>query len=263
MYASLYLNRNTVVHRLDPRTKFAGMLILSAITFIFNSPSYVGLVAALYLLLAIISKSIDNIVKMRALLVLFFVTTFIAWQFYVKGTTIFAHLGLLTLTEETLLYGLAAALRAVSLLVVGIVFTSTIKVEDFMIGIIRLGIPFSIAFVFSMAFRLVPTLVSTTRTIIEAQVARGLDLEIRNPFRRITRLLPVLIPFLMYALRQASHLSMALEARGFSPGMKRSYYLEIHMTRTDIVVLLLLTALTIAFLILRMNGYGAILPNRI
>lgn len=103
---------------------------------------------------------------MRYLLILFVVVTFVAWQFYLTGTTVLARLGPLTLTREALLYGLAAGIRVATVVMVGVLFVSTTKVEEFLHGLVSLGMPYRIGFVISMSARLVPTLTLAISTIV-------------------------------------------------------------------------------------------------
>ena len=257
------MNRGSVVHRLDPRTKILGFLVLSALPFVFNSPLYVAAVSLGVIGLGAVARSLENYFRIRHLLVLFVVVTFRAWQVSLKGPTVVGHLGPLTLTREALLYGLAAGIRVSTVVMVGLLFISTTKVEELLHGLIRLGMPYRIGFVISMTTRLIPTLALTVTTIVQAQVARGLDLEGRNPLRRVQRLAPVAIPFLVSTIRHASMLSLALEAKGFRPDMKRTYLIELRMTARDWFALLGLAASTIGCLSLRLSGYGAVLPGRI
>lgn len=73
----------------------------------------------------------------------------------------------------------------------------------------------------------------------------------------------MVIPFLMYAIRHAALLSMALEARGFRPNARRTYYVELRMTARDYVALVGLMATITVCVMLRLKGYGAVLPRRI
>jgi energy-coupling factor transport system permease protein len=257
------MNRGSVVHRLDPRTKILGFLVLSALPFVFNSPLYVAAVSLGVIALGAVARSLESYFRIRHLLVLFLVVTFTAWQVSLKGPTVVGHLGPLTLTREALLYGLAAGIRVSTVVMVGVLFISTTKVEELLHGLIRLGMPYRIGFVISMTARLIPTLALTVTTIVQAQVARGLDLEGRNPLRRVRRLAPVAIPFLVSTVRHASMLSLALEAKGFRPDMKRTYLIELRMTARDWFALLGLAASTMVCLSLRLSGYGAVLPGRI
>jgi energy-coupling factor transport system permease protein len=263
MVSNAYLDRGSSLHLLDPRTKIVGFLILSALPFVFNSPIYVAAISLVVICLGALARSLENYLRVRHLLVLFLVVTFVAWQFYLAGTTVLARVGPLTLTREVLLYGLAAGIRVATVVMVGVLFVSTTKVEELLHGLVGLGMPYRVGFVIAMTARLVPTLALAVSTIVQAQVARGLDLDSRNPLRRARRLSPVVIPFLVYAVRHAALLSMALEARGFRPNERRSSYMELQMTARDYLVLVGLVATIMVCVVLRLKGYGAVLPRRI
>jgi energy-coupling factor transport system permease protein len=263
MVTNAYLDRGSSLHRLDPRTKIVGFLILSALPFVFNSPLYVAAILLVVICLGALARSLENYLRIRYLLVLFMVVSFVAWQFYLTGTTVFVRLGPLTLTREVLLYGLAAGIRVATVVMVGVLFVSITKVEELLHGLVGLGMPYRVGFVISMTARLVPTFALAISTIVQAQVARGLDLDSHNPLRRAKQLAPVVIPFLVYAVRHAMRVSMALEARGFRPNARRSSYTELRMTARDYLVLIGLVATIMACVILRLKGYGAVLPRRI
>ncbi|MDQ5854227.1 MAG: energy-coupling factor transporter transmembrane protein EcfT, partial [Chloroflexota bacterium] len=100
-------------------------------------------------------------------------------------------------------------------------------------GFIRMGVPYRIAFAFSAALRMVPTLVDSMTTIMQAQRARGVDLEIGTVFARIRAHLPLVVPVFISVLRSARHLAMALEAKGFGAQRERTYLLELRMRPID------------------------------
>ena len=263
MFKTLYLNRGTAVHRLDPRTKILALTILSVMLFIFNHPLYVGTIALGLVALGGLARSLENYVRARYLLLVLLLFPIVTWQFYLRGPTVTGPIWSLTVTRESLLYGLAAGIRYSSALMLGTLFASTITVEEVMLGLIRLRVPYSIAFIVSLAMRLVPTFVSVLTTIVEAQVGRGLDLETRNPFRRARNLVPVMVPFFIYTIRYSTVLSSALETRGFSLVAKRTYLRDLSMRAIDHMVLVgLLGAMTVC-LLLRFRGYGAVIPGRI
>lgn len=263
MFRSMYLPRETVIHRLDPRTKLIGLVMLSAILFIFNDPLYVGAIALGLIGIGALAESLENFYRVRYLLLLSLLIPLVMWQFFLQGATVIGHIGPLVLTREALLYGLAAGIRYSTLLLVGMLFASTMPVEEFQIGLIRLGVPYSIAFIFSLAVRLVPTFASVLTTIVEAQVGRGLDLETRNPLRLSKNLLPLFVPFLICTIRYGSQLSIALESKGFSIDAKRTYLRELRMKANDYRILLFLLAVTTGFLVLRLKGYGTIMIGRL
>jgi energy-coupling factor transport system permease protein len=177
MFRSMYLDRGTVLHRLDPRIKIISLLTLSAILFVFNHPLYVGVLTLGLLGVVAFAQALVNLYRVRYLLLISLLLPLVMWQFFLGGATVVGRLGPLVVTREALLYGVASGLRFFSLLVVGVLFASTIPVEEFLIGMVRLGVPYPVAFIFSLAVRLVPTFGSVLTTIVEAQVGRGLNLE--------------------------------------------------------------------------------------
>lgn len=258
MFRSMYLARGTAVHRLDPRTKIIGLLVLSSLPFVFNHPLYVGAVALGIVGAVALARSLVNLFRVRYLLLLSLILPFIMWQFFLEGATVVARVGPLALTREGLLFGVASGVRFASLLVVGLLFASTVPVEEFLIGMTRLGVPYPVAFIFSLAVRLVPTFGSVLTTIVEAQVGRGLDLETRNPLRLTRNLVPLFVPFLVCAIRYGSQLSMALESKGFSISARRTYLRELELRAHDYYAFALLLAAVAACVALRLEGYGVV-----
>jgi len=259
----LYLDRKTWVHRLDPRTKMMGTLILFAICLCFNHPLYMGAISLSVLLIAVSAKALPNVWRLRFILTLLVVFSIVLWPFFVKGQTPLWAWGPLEMTQESLFYGIAMGLRLATFVGTGLVLLSTTRNEELTNGLIRLGVPYPVAFAFSTALRLVPTFAGVGATIIQAQVSRGLDLESGNIFRRVSKFIPQAVPLFIYAIRHTNLLAMALESRGFSPQSPRTMYYEPHMRTVDYGVLLLLVITLAILLYLRLGlGMGAVIRGR-
>jgi energy-coupling factor transport system permease protein len=262
MFRSLYLSRETTIHRLDPRTKIVAFIAISVMLFTFNNPIYVAVIAVGLVGFGASARSLDNYIRMRYLLLMSFVVPTIAWQFYLSSPTT-DHFWNIAPSRESLLYGLAAGLRYSSILMLGTLFGSTVTVEELMLGLIRLHVPYAIAFVFSLAMRLVPTFASVLATIIEAQIGRGLDLETRNPFKLARNFAPIILPFFVYAIRYSSLLSVALETRGFSLAAERTYLSDLKMRPIDRIMLVCLLGAMASCVLLRFGGHGVVIPGRL
>ena len=155
-------------------------------------------------------------------------------------------------------------LRLTAFVIAGLVLLSTTRNEELTNGLIRMGIPHPVAFAFSTSLRLLPTLAGAGATIIQAQVSRGLDLESGNVFRRMGKFIPQAVPLFLYAIRYTNQLAIALESRGFSPGSRRTLYLEPRMKKSDYAVILFLAGVLGAVLYIRLGlKLGAIIPGRI
>jgi energy-coupling factor transport system permease protein len=263
VYRSLYLNLRTPIHDRDPRTKILGSLVLSALPFVFNDPRYVAVIAAIVLGLSVLGGSTRNLVRLRYVYLLFFVVTFALWQVYITTGATVVRLGPVRLTHDGLLYGLAAALRFIVVMMVGALFVSCTTTEDLTVGLLKLRLPYPVAFVISTTVRLVPTFIGAAGMMVEAQTARGMRVDSRNPVKRARQLLPVTIPLIMFALRHASLMSLALEARGFSPVARRTSYSDPLLRGLDVAVLVALAVGLAGSLALRLTGHGAVLPDRV
>lgn len=260
----LYLDRETWTHRLDPRTKILATVILFSLSLCFNHPAYLAAVTLGILGIAVLSRALTNFWKLRFLLFLLFVFSAVMWPLFASGPTPLWNWGPLTVSRESLLYGIAMGLRLSSFVMAGLILLSTTRNEELTHGLIGLGIPYPVAFAFSTALRLIPTLAGAGATIIQAQVSRGLDLESGNIFRRMGKFIPQAIPLFIYAIRYTNLLAMALESRGFSPGAKRTFYYELRMAPKDYAILIILGAVLAVALYLRLGmGAGAVLPGRL
>ena len=257
----LYLDRNTALHRLDPRVKLLGLAATFGLTVAFNHPAYVAAVAGAVLLAALASKSIANLWRLRAMLGLLLVFSVVLWPLMLRGDHEIARLGPLSVSRESLLYGLAVGLRLDAMVTSGLIFLSTTRVEEFTAALRRLGLPFPVSFAFSTAFRFVPTLVDSAHTIVQAQKSRGLDVDAGGAISRLRRHVPLLIPAIVCAIRNTDLLAMALESRGFGAGIKRSEYLSLRLRWEDGLTAIALVVLLGAAVWWRISGHGFVLPR--
>ena len=259
----LYLDHGTWVHRLDPRTKIVGLLFLFALCLCFNHPLYMAGVSLGILGIAVSARALVNLWRLRILLLLLFIFSMVMWPFFVQGPTLLLSWGSIRISRESLLYGVSMGLRLTAFVITGLILLTTTRNEELTNGLIRMGIPYPVAFAFSTALRLIPTLAGAGATIIQAQISRGLDLESGNIFRRMGKFIPQAVPLFLYSVRYTNQLAIALESRGFSPGSKRTLYFEPRMGKTDYAAVIVLTAVLAAGLYIRVGlNLGAIIPGR-
>src|ERR671910_272262 len=158
MDPSLYLDRDTWVHRLDPRTKMFLLVGMFTLPFVFLNPLYELAVLALVLFFGYLARSLANLRRIWFILLTILIVTTILWSIVGSGQTPL----FLFVEQEALLYGFSIALRIVITVIAGMFFLSTTRNEEVGIGLVRLGIPYRFAFAVSTALRLVPTVFATT-----------------------------------------------------------------------------------------------------
>lgn len=254
MDPSLYLDRDTWVHRLDPRTRMLLLAGMFALPFVFLDPLYEVAILALVLLFGYAAGALANLRRIWLILLTIAILTTILWSIFGSGRTPL----FLFVEREALLYGISIALRIDITVIAGMIFLSTTRNEEVAIGLVRLGIPYRFAFAVSTALRLVPTIVSTGLTIGQAQRSRGLDLESGNILQRIRKHLPLLVPVFVTTIRSTNVFSMALESKGFGARRGRTFYLHTAPGMRDALALIAFVALLAACIALRLAGYGGL-----
>lgn len=251
----LYLARNTCVHRLDPRAKFVGIVAFFGAALSFDHPLPQAVLVAVLAALITAARAWPTVGRLRGVLIVLAVTALVIWSLLGRGETpLFWRF-----TVEGVLFGLGTSLKLVNMILTGALLLSTTRNEEFLGGMLKLGLPFPVGFAFSTALRLVPTFVGSGLTIIEAQRSRGLDLSQGSWLQRIRKQIPMLIPVIASAIRSTNQLAMAVEAKAFGYSKRRTQYLELRFTLADWIATALLLALFGGALWLRFGlGFGTL-----
>jgi len=138
--------------------------------------------------------------------------------------------GAVTWWTADLKTGLMAALALLNLVSVFFVFFSTTAPEDLGNSLVKIGLPYPVAFVFSTSLQFVPMIGRKAKNVLDAQRSRGIPLE---PGWSALRHYPAFLgPLLIQAFQLAEELAAAMETRGFGrPG--RTFYKDYRMGSAD------------------------------
>ena len=231
----LYLDKDTFLHRLDPRTKLFIMFGSFVVALMFNSlPILLGLTVVI-LLYGYSGRVLSNLKRIRVILFMIALVSIIIWSLTKGGET--KILG--PITKEGLFYGIMIGIKFDAMIISGMIFLSSTKIEEISLGLVKLGLPYRGAFAFSTAIRLVPMIVATSYTITQAQKSRGLDLDSGTFFQKAKKYVPLLIPTLVSVIRGTNVFAMALESKGFGYSDDRTNYLEIKCETSDYIMMLI------------------------
>ncbi|MBN2381792.1 energy-coupling factor transporter transmembrane protein EcfT [bacterium] len=244
--------------KLHPAIRIAVLILLFCTPFAFNDPLFLAPLGLLFLVLSLFAQAWSNIVRVRWLGLVFLVMSLLLWPLFFHGPTPLFVLGPVTITKEALLYGCSIGIRLNCFLLLGVIFLSITRLEDFTRGLTSLGLPYSLSFALGLAFRLSPLFAEEAERVVTAQKARGLDLDQGTIFARIKKHIPVIVPVLLLGLKKADLLSIALESKGFNPSAHRTYYYHYALRLTDLVVIVLVLVLNTGLFMLRYLGYGLI-----
>ena len=236
-----YYPEQSVIHRLDARTKILGTLLYIIEIFLVNSFAGFGLVIlALGVLIGISRVPVRFIFKGLKAVVFIILLTFVLNLFMFDGTVLW-HWKFLTITYEGLYRSCFMALRLILLIIGTSMLTLTTKPMELTDGLEKLLKPFNrfglpsheIALMMSIALRFIPTLLEETDKIMKAQQARGADFEPGNLIQRVKNMIPILIPLFVGSFRIAQDLALAMEARCYHGGVGRTRMKEIVFRRRD------------------------------
>ena len=232
-----YYPEQSVIHRLDARTKILGTLLYIIEIFLVNSFAGFGLVIlALGVLIGISRVPVRFIFRGLKAVVFIILLTFVLNLFMFDGTVLW-HWKFLTITYEGLYRSCFMALRLILLIIGTSMLTLTTKPMELTDGLEkfnRFGLPsHEIALMMSIALRFIPTLLEETDKIMKAQQARGADFESGNLIQRVKNMIPILIPLFVGSFRIAQDLALAMEARCYHGGVGRTRMKEIVFSRRD------------------------------
>lgn len=206
-------------------------------TVAFVSPWHQLLILAGVFLLAIVSRALGNLRRILPLAVIIMIFSCVSWSLFRRVGDPFWTFGILSLSRESIEYGLAMGFRLDAMLFSGMVFVSCTRVEEFAFGLRAIGLPFPVSFALSLALRLVPLFFTRIGIIVQAQQSRGLDIHSGNILQRARKYVPLLVPIFVYAIRDTDLLSMALESKGFGMGGRRTEYLSFQVKWFDVAII--------------------------
>lgn len=256
---SLYVDKDTLLHRLDPRAKLALVTSLFIAAYIFAHPVIVVAPLIVAFITLAYAGGLRNLRRVWFIVVALFVVSLVVWPSFVTdaGPVVLA-VGPLRITMREFLVALGRSERIATFIIGGLVFITTTSNEEIVRGMRRLGLPYAFCFAVGTALRLFPTFLDAAGTVRQAQEARGLDFSASNPIERIRRFIPLLIPVLMTAFRDIHSQSMALEARGFDTRRGRTFYGDDPLTPIDWATISLTIIIVSAAIILATRGFGSV-----
>jgi len=252
---------STVIHNIDPRAKITILFAMSILVvsldnekilfFLFIMPLLVYPAAHLSLkkywaALIFIAIGLWGTIFSQALFYREWprtiVLTLIPQEFPLLGNIT----GGLYIYKEGFLYGLIQGLRFSAMTASGLLLCWTTPPQKMLLGLVRLKIPYGIAFMAVTALRFLPILLTEILTVIEAQRLRGFNpLKIKNMFKG---LMNMLLPVLANSVRRAGVLAASVESRAFRAYPERTYLKDLRYNRFDfgIMAIFLIASVCIA-----------------
>jgi energy-coupling factor transport system permease protein len=223
-----YRPRNTIIQRLDPRAR---LIMLAATVVAFTQlwdlrvlVPLTGFALALYLLARIEWSDVRRV----WLFILVFITIIVIVNTILgarggpaavrNDTSVpLISFGWVQITETRLWFLVAQALRMVGGSLMAIPIPFTFAPTQYGVAFRQFGVPDKPAYSIDLAFRLVPTLGRDFGATMDAQRARGFELDrLRGGlFERLRRLAPLVVPVVVHAIVGGEEIVDAMDLRAF------------------------------------------------
>lgn len=251
---------DSVLHRLDPRSKLLSLFLFLLIVFWANNPPTMLLLLSFVCVLVSVSgirlyffwTGLQSMLGIMAFTTLFQV-------FFTPGEEVLWQVWVLKVTLEGLQHALVILVRFVLILLFSTLLTLTTTplsladgIEVGLSPLRRLHVPVhEIGLMLSMSLRFVPTLMEDTTRIMNAQRARGVDFNEGNVVQKVRSVIPLLIPLFASSFKRADALATAMEARGYQGGEGRTKYRVLRWSMKDSVALAVMLLVSLALYLLK------------
>ena len=218
-----YLQGDSILHKMHPLTKIFVAALLCASAFITSEFFYLLGIILFDILLGFVGEGKTGSGLFKRTLGIFrglfkmSVFLFVLQILVIRRGDIVIPLGKsFGITDIGIRNGLLLVLRLTGATLPLSVLISVINLNDLSNTMVKeLHIPYKYAFTLTSAIRFIPVFSSEMSGIIESQKARGVDFDIKNPFKKLGMILPLCFPLLMGAVRKIEFTAKAAELRGF------------------------------------------------
>lgn len=239
-----YYNTSSPVHRLDPRVKIAFSLIYVITLFFDRNPVLYAAaftVLAVYIWLSRVpAKFIFKGLKSLWMIIAF---TLGINLFSVKGLDVLFEWKFIRITEAGVISAIYLGLRLIFMIIGSSMMTYTTTpnaltdgLEKMLGWLRRFHVPVhEFAMIMAIALRFVPILIEELDKIMKAQTARGIDFKEGNLFVRLRKMMPIIIPLFVSAVRRSNELAMAMDARCYHGGEGRTKMKPLQYQRRDYI----------------------------
>jgi energy-coupling factor transport system permease protein len=248
-----YVHGESIPHRLNPLTKIIVSFGLCLAPFLTQSLALVAAIIFINLCFAAAAGLLNRSLAVLRSLARLSAVLFLVQIFFVREGAIILRLPLgLYVTDKGAAFSLLFVMRLAAATMPLTLMLSITRMSDISNVLVRrLRIPYKYAFVLTTAIRFIPLFSEEMTGVMEAQMARGVEFDTRNFFKKISLLLPLCAPLLISSVRRVEEGAISAELRGFSLRHRTSGYKRYPFEKIDAGALALCAMLIIAALACR------------
>lgn len=229
-----YVQGDTLLHRLNPVAKLGLAAALIVATFLAGSYALLIALIALTFAAAAYAGVARRLVSLLKVLIPVAVVMFLLQVAFVRtGTPVLGFI-----TDEGAVTASKVCLRLLGVALPLVLVLAVTKLTDLANACVEvLHVPYRYAFTFTTALRFVPVFSQEMNAIMEAQTARGVEYDTRNPLKKFKLMLPLCAPLLISSVGKTDATALAAEQRGFYLRTRESSYRRYPIEARDVAAL--------------------------
>ena len=235
-----YTPGNTILHRLDPRTKLLFSLLICIAAFVSESMLFLVGLLILNIIFGFIGSVLPQTKRILRGLSKACIMMFVLQVIFIQqGTPYFSFLGI-RITDFGVRTALLVILRLLNATIPFSLMLTVTRLTDLSNAlVVHWHLPYQYAFTVTTALHFIPVFFQDMQSVTEAQTARGVSFDTRNPIRKVRLMIPLSVPLLVSSVKKTEQSAIAVELRGFNLRTRTSAWKVTSMQRTDWLVLLL------------------------
>ena len=236
-----YYPADSVIHKLDPRTKLFATLLFIISVFSFDGiVGFIVMTAFLFGVIALSKVPLSFMLRgLKAIMILLVIAGL--FNLFLTPGQVLWSIWKIHITREGLRNAVLMTIRMVYLIMGSSVMTLTTTPNQLTDGLEKalkplqkINVPVhEIAMMMSIALRFIPILIEETDKIMKAQMARGADFETGGLVKKAKNMVPLLVPLFVSAFRRANDLALAMEARCYVGGEGRTKMMPLVYHKVD------------------------------
>ncbi len=256
-----YVESDSYLNKLDPRTKFVFFVVMAIVTSVVKSLValiFLGLFLLVIWITSKITKEMLTLLNKLKVLLIFILLLWLVLGIFeeppVAGGPVFVRtdIGKIHICFDwyDIYKGLVYSLRIYLMIASFFMVLITTNFSEIILGLCRWHIPYSVAFAIGLVFQIIPIVIHELQEIMEAQSSRGLEIEQCSWLVKIKNYMIFSIPLLFRVIEKAQAISLAMHYYKLDFSSKRTSYKTIKATRSDLFFALASAAAVVITLVL-------------
>lgn len=252
----IQIRKTNKLAALYPMTKFLVVILFSICTFIIRSVKYTQyglplLIIPWFLVVILLCAASGSLKKcLKAFKAVIFVAgiVFLVQTFIVPGGALVWKAGFLRIYEKGLRSGISLSFMIMNIAGIFIWVFQTTEHKEIARALEESGMNYKAAYTFISTLQMIDILGHNSRTIMNAQRARGVETE-GNIIVRAKAFFPSLVPLILGAIISSEERVLTLEARGFSIQGEKTHLFNIEKSGIEKSVTIIAYGITILLIV--------------